>query len=201
MGASPVAETIARRWADKYVFTHHSGVFERARALNLGSALGEYDLLLWQDNDLLVPLEFIHNATVELRTQQLDYLIPYTAIRYLLEPDSQDVIKGVRSPAECKPVNVLISRRDVSGGMGLVRRAFVLRHGGMLEGFRGWGGEDNAWLHKARLLGRATVTQRTDQHLYHLFHPHSGGYGGNTPSSCNPYYADNVPFKAGTSSQ
>jgi SAM-dependent methyltransferase len=68
----------------------------------------------------------------------------------------------------------------------------VSRYGGLCEEFRGWGGEDNAWYYKARLLGRAGVTERSDQHLYHLYHPRSGGYGREQPGDRNPRYARNV---------
>lgn len=63
-----------------------------------------------------------------------------------------------------------------SGGLGLVTREFLRRHGGLVEGFRGWGGEDNAWNRKIMLLGRASPTTRQDQHVHHLHHPTSGGY-------------------------
>ena len=76
--------------------------------------------------------------------------------------------------------------------MGLVNHAFVLQYGGIPEGFRGWGAADNAWLHKARLLGRPGLTQRSDQYLYHLLHPYSGGYGGRAHIDHNPHDADNV---------
>lgn len=193
MGPAPHARNVARRSADKYVFTYHSGAFVRARALNIGIGLAEYDLLLWQDNDLLPAPPFISQAIVELQMQQLDYLIPYTSVRYLSESDSQEVISGVRDPAACQPVNVLTSGRQACGGMALVKKTFVRQHGGMPEGFRGWGAEDNAWFHKARLLGRTGVTQRSDQHVYHLFHRRSGGYDGRALSGAhNPHYADNI---------
>ena len=55
MGTAPLAVDLARRWADKYVFAYNPRAFERARALNIGTGLAAYDLVLWPDNDLLVP--------------------------------------------------------------------------------------------------------------------------------------------------
>ena len=49
------------------------------------------------------------------------------------------------------------------GVMSLVRKSFLDRHGGMIEEFSGWGGEDDAWVHKVSLPGRLGVTQRQDQ--------------------------------------
>jgi Capsular polysaccharide synthesis protein len=192
MGEAPFAEDLARQWADKYVFTYNADQFERARALNIGTPFASYDLLLWKDNDLLAPADFIVKATTELRNRELDYLIPYTDVSYLALSDSEQIMAGVRAPQSCRPVKVWRSRYDISGGAGLVKKSFLLEHGGMCEGFRGWGGEDNAWNHKVRVFGRFDVTQHRDQHLYHLFHMRSGGYGDSDHNSRNPYYSQNV---------
>jgi hypothetical protein len=192
MGTSPYAEDVARRWADKYIFVRTDDVFERARSLNIGTALAEYDLVLWRDNDLIMPRDFPERAVVEMRARNLDYMFPHTCIHYLSAQDSQDVMRGTRSPADCAPVRVLRPIRENCGAAGLVKKAFVLSNGGIPEDFRGWGGEDDAWWFKAQLLGRAEVSQRRDQILYHLFHPNSGGYGGSGQIATNPYYSKNV---------
>jgi hypothetical protein len=192
MGVSPFAENDARRWADKYFFVRNEDVFERARTLNVGTALAEYDLVLWIDNDLIMAPDFIGKAVTEMRATQLDYLIPYTRINYLSEPDSEAVLQGTRNPGDCPVMGVYLPLRAVCGGAGIVKRSFVLAYGGMSEDFRGWGGEDDAWWHKATLLGRAAATQRKDQHLYHLFHPNSGASGGTGQWANNPHYSRNL---------
>jgi hypothetical protein len=195
MGAAPVAEGIAARWADKHLFIEHPDAFERARALNAGAAVAERDFVLWHDNDLLVPESVITQGVKELRERRLDFLIPYTTVRYLSQDDSEAVAQGTRNPAECRPVNTLhATGRNAAcpGCLGLVRRDFVLNYGGYVEGFRGWGGEDNAWNRKVTLLGRSSATTRTDRHVYHLYHPTSGGYVQGGGSGTNPHYAKNV---------
>jgi len=192
MGTAPYAETVARRWADKYIFVRNDDVFERARSLNIGTALAEYDLVLWRDNDLIMPSDFPERSVAEIRTRNLDYMFPHTCIHYLSAQDSQEVMRGTRNPADCVPVRIFRPIRENCGAAGLVRKSFVLAYGGIAEDFRGWGGEDDAWWFKAQFLGRAEVTQRRDQTLYHLFHPNSGGYGGNGQIAGNPYYSKNV---------
>lgn len=195
MGETAVAEALARRWADKYVFTREPGRFERARTLNLGTALAECDLVLWRDNDMLTAPSFVAQAATELRERGLDHLIPYSSVRYLSEADSRVVMGGERNPADCVPVNVLHSasaRAGCSGGQGLVTRDFISTYGGFIEGFRGWGGEDNAWNHKVALLGRSAATTRDDQPVYHLYHSCSGGYRGHTAMADNPHYTANL---------
>ena len=191
MGTVPYAEAVARRWADKYIFVRNDDVFERARCLNVGTSIAEYDLVLWMDNDLILPPDFVSNAATEMRARQLDYLIPYVSVNYLSETDSQKVMNGEVRPTDCTPARAC-RPLYVCGGAGLVRKSFVLTYGGFSEVFRGWGGEDAAWWHKARLLGRAEVVQRQDQLLYHLFHLNSGANGGSAHRDSNPYYARNV---------
>lgn len=198
MGDSPWAEDTARKWADKYVFIPNGDVFERARSLNTGTALAEYDLVLWKDNDLIVPPGFIAAAVAEMRTRQLDFLIPYTAVHYLSEADSGRVMQGALSPHDCKPAKTFHAVRQNCGAAGLVRRSFVLRYGGMSEEFRGWGGEDDAWWHKAQLLGRASISGRRDQFLFHLYHAHSGSNGDGSQIAANPYYPQNLALLKST---
>src|SRR5262249_42537969 len=104
-------------------------------------------------------------------------------------------ISGTRSPNDCIPVNTFYSGHRVAnalGAMGLVRREFLKQYGGLVEGFRGWGGEDNAWNYKVSLCGRAAPTARKDQQIHHLFHELSGGYRAGVAGHANPHYADNV---------
>ena len=194
MGEYAVAGSVAERWADAHLFIEHGGPFERARALNAGAALATREVVLWHDNDIVMPPEFVSRAVAELLQRRLDYLIPYTSIKYLSEHDTDAVIRGERNPADCAPVNTLYSRRPPSnsGALGLVRRTFLQRHGGLVEGFKGWGGEDNAWNRKVALLGRWAPTARQDQHVHHLYHAASGGYVMAVASAANPHYADNV---------
>ncbi len=192
MGPSAYAMDLARKWADKYAFLRNDEVFERARSLNTGTALTEYDLVFWKGNDLLVPADFISRAISEMRARNLDYLMPHSRIHYLSESDSHRVRQGIRNPADCTPTKVFRPVRENSGAAGIVRRSFILKYGGMQESFRGWGGEDDAWWYKAQLLGNAGITQRQDQTLYHLFHAHSGANGDNSQISGNPHYSQNV---------
>ena len=148
-GQDPLAKEAAGRWADKHLFVEHCGAFERARALNAGSAVAESDLVMWHDNDMIIPAEFVPRCAKELQERGLDYLVPYTSIRYLSEADTRAFLQGLCNPEDCRPVTTIYSAQrglTCSGGIGLVRRDFLMQHGGHIEGFRGWGGEDNAWI-------------------------------------------------------
>ncbi|HVP50440.1 MAG TPA: glycosyltransferase [Candidatus Bathyarchaeia archaeon] len=190
MGTDPVAEDVARRWADKYIFLRNESIFERARCLNAGTALAEYDLVFWSDNDLVYPRGFIRKAAEEMRAAAVDYLIPYSRIGCLSEVDSGMVIQGVRNPCDCAPMDNVVPLRAAYGAAGIMKLAFFLAHGGIPEQFRGWGGEDDAWWHKAGVLGRTAVTRLPEQHITHLFHANSGSYL--QQSASNPYYDHNL---------
>jgi SAM-dependent methyltransferase len=195
MGVTPCARDLASCWADRYLFIEHPGPFERARALNAGTAAASHEIVFWQDNDLLHDSGFIGRAAEELQRRQLDFLLPYSVVHYLGEVDSRAVMRGEGSPADCPPMNSLRSSGDGAwwiGCIGVVRQAFVQRHGALIEGFRGWGGEDDAWFHKVRLLGRIAATGRPDQPVYHLYHPLSGGTEPGRPGAVNPDYDRNL---------
>ena len=192
LGTMPLAAELARRWQVAHLFVRHDGEFERARALNAALPVTRGRLLLWLDNDLLPPPDFVPRAARELQSRALDVLLPYTTVRYLGEADSLAVMRGAADPQQCAPHRVMASATEVSGGACLVRREFLERHGGLVEGFVGWGGEDNAWAHKASLLGRFARTARSDQHLAHLHHARSGGTEAGSAAGANPHYAANV---------
>jgi GT2 family glycosyltransferase/SAM-dependent methyltransferase len=197
---APHALQVARGLAEQYAFIRRAGVFHKARAMNAGipfAARGE--VLLWLDNDLLLPEDFLPKALAEMHSRRLDCLVPWTSVRYLSEQDTAEVFAGARAGAgDCAVVNAYYTRQGACGGAVLVRREFLARAGGMCEEFRGWGGEDNAWFYRARVLGSAAVTGRGDQHLYHLHHRDSGGYDATNHLAKNPHYNENVALLQAT---
>jgi hypothetical protein len=196
VGDDPVALDLARRWDADYMLVSTTGPFDKARALNTGSLLAHRPEILWCDGDLLFGEDFLARAQQEIRTRGLDFLFPFSRIDYLDAAESKDVCAGSRNPADCRAMRRLQPvRGGAIGGMGVVREQFLRRHGGMIEGFFGWGGEDNAWVHKASLLGRVGVTQHTGQVAWHLYHPESGATGAQ-PWRSNPHYARNVELLA-----
>jgi GT2 family glycosyltransferase len=190
---------VARRLADSYVFIRHNGIFHKARAMNAGLPFASGGVVLWLDNDLLAPADFIPLALAEMHRRRLDCLVPWTSVRYLSQADTAELFAGLRrGVADCRHVNAYFTRQGACGGAVFVRREFLARAGGMCEEFRGWGGEDNAWFYKARVLGSAAITERQDQHLYHLYHENSGGHDATNHLAKNPYYNENVALLGAT---
>lgn len=189
LGPEPTAADTARAAGALYLFLYGDGPFNKSRALNAGSALARADAVLWLDGDLLLPPDFVTAAVAELDRRGLDCLLPWGSVHYLSQHNSAAVATG-HDPARCAPANVHRTREGAPGMAVLVRTAFLRAQGGMDEIFRGWGGEDNAWFHKARVLGRAAATARGDVVIHHLHHAGSNGYG--RAADGNPHYADNV---------
>lgn len=190
-GEEEAALEVARRWDADHLRLAVAGPFDKARALNLGSRAARSPDILWCDGDLLFGDGFAERALAEFRARDLDFLFPFSRIDYLDETQSRGVRAGTLVPAACRPIRSLRPMAGGAvGGAGLVRADFLRRHGGLIEGFRGWGGEDNAWVHKARLCGRVGVTQHPGQVAWHLFHPDSGSTA--EPWRDNPAYARNV---------
>ncbi len=200
MDERPHALGVARRLADSYAFIKREGVFHKARAMNAGVPLAARgEVLLWLDNDLLLPRDFLPKALAEMHSRRLDCLVPWTSVRYLSREGADEVFAGrLTGVGDCEHVNAYYTRQGACGGAVLVRRDFLRRAGGMCEGFRGWGGEDNAWFYRARVVGSAAITQRNDQHLYHLHHENSGGYDATNHLAKNPHYNENVALLSAT---
>ncbi|HET8772629.1 MAG TPA: glycosyltransferase [Thermoanaerobaculia bacterium] len=188
----PRAAAIAAEAGFRHVFVPREGSYHKARVMNEGAAAVTTGRFVWLDADLLVTRAFLEHAVAELEQQEVDALVPWTSCRYLSEADSAAVASGAVAPEACTPVNTYFTRGGCRGGVVAMRTEFVRQYGGVCEEFRGWGGEDNAFFHKVTVLGRAIATARTDQHIHHLWHPFSGGYGPPVAMSANPNYQKNV---------
>lgn len=195
MGASPCALELAQAQGVEHIFTHMAGAFDRAHMLNSGSALARGKEILWCDGDFLFEPEFVARAQREMRACDADYFYPHSRMDYLGEADSRHVLAGVRHPGDCHPIRSMAPMTGNPGGMGMVRTDFVRRYGGMVDGFRGWGCEDHAWLRKAMLLGKVDVSRHPDQRTWHLYHPDSGSHSERALNQAirrNPHYAANA---------
>ncbi len=192
MDSAPHAREIAAASGAAYVLIRSETPFHKARAMNVGIPFSASDRFLWLDSDILLPPDFLEKGLQELNDRQLDSLTPWTCVRYLSASDSDQVASRAKRTQDCCPVNTYYTRRGCCGGAVLVRTEFARRYGGICEQFRGWGGEDNAWLLRVNVLGRGGVTNLQNQTIFHLYHLGSGGYGPAIAINSNPCYKDNL---------
>ncbi len=190
MDKVPTAVEVARKFADKYLFLERPNLFERGKTLNLGSFFAEHEFILWMDNDLLIPHDFISRSITEMTAKNLDFSVPFSEVKYLSFADTEKVMSGTLNPDKCSPIKIYTNRMT-DGGIGLIKNEFFRKFGGIPKGFYGWGGEDNGWMHKAYLCGKVGRT-KASQPAFHLYHALSGGNGGNAHISANPQYQNNL---------
>tara|TARA_R110001599_G_scaffold253766_1_gene454089 strand:+ start:19028 stop:20578 length:1551 start_codon:yes stop_codon:yes gene_type:complete len=171
-GSHPYASDLAKTWDIDYVFSRDSGRFNKSRTLNMGSKLARRRLILWCDGDTLFDAQLIPRAVGELKRRKLDVLMPFSTFHCLTETETEQVIAGTVPPNVFTPHTYRNNfGKEASGGIVLVRAAFLQRCGGHLENFSGWGYEDDAWVHKVKILGRIGWDDDSDLHVCNLFHP------------------------------
>lgn len=148
---------------DRYLFARSDGPFRKAWAFNVAVKSVEADFVLLHDGDLAVPRDYISMAVREIG--DADVSTPWSCIAHLSPESTESYPSGER---------VVIDRMDSDWNKGastLVRRSWYIKHKGMDERFQGWGAEDDAFVAKAKALGKYVRAQRdacvTLDHLYH----------------------------------
>ena len=101
MDVAPQVQDMARQLGARHVFIRSEGGFNKARTVNVGTALANSEFVLWLDADLLLPDGFLDRAVDELRQRGLDCLIPWTTVHYLGAGDSRAVMAGQRRADQC----------------------------------------------------------------------------------------------------
>jgi hypothetical protein len=95
--------------------------------------------VLWKENDLIVPEDFVSSGAAEMYARKLDYLIRYVTVNYLSERDRRKVMEAAANPSDFAAMKSLRAGYQVHGSTGLVRKSFVLDYGGFPYQFRGVG--------------------------------------------------------------
>lgn len=126
--------------ADIVLATHG----EKPRAFNAAFPFAKRDLVFFIDDGLLLTDEFLARAVEELESRSLHVLTPWTSI--------------TNGP------NTRSSRRGDRGGVVLARKSYLENFGGYFEDLSP-AAADEAFFAKAKLLARAAITWRGDQHL------------------------------------
>ncbi|MCP5010142.1 MAG: glycosyltransferase family 2 protein [Aestuariibacter sp.] len=192
MGAESHAKAIGSDLADDYIFAYREQAFNKSAVMNMGLPFVRSSHFMWLDSDLLLPQDFVIMAHKECINRDLDCLIPWDTVFFMSENDSREVIAGTRCETDCKGVHHFRIRQGAQGATVIVRTEFALQYGGMFEQFQGWGGEDNAWFYKVKLLGRIDYTLNRQRHIHHLFHANSSGYCRQGEHiAANPNYDNN----------
>jgi hypothetical protein len=137
----------------------------RSWAFNVGARSARGAVLVFHDNDLLVPERYA--AEVRDRHREGYEVVNLKRfIFYLSERHSRDTETAGRLSATTPPVAIV--QNAVGGGSVAVARDAFFAIGGYDESFVGWGGEDNEFWERAQ---RLRVWPFASLPLVHLWHP------------------------------
>lgn len=152
------------RWPDVIESGSPPGPFNRAAAINAG-AVGEWDVLVVVDADVVIDTARVR-AGLERAARTGRVVLPYTTFKGLTPEMTKRVLdgytgewsRGIRFQSEVHESSVVIVPRNVWNAVG-----------GFDERFVGWGQEDVAFAHAARML--CGEPDRLEGIVWHLWHP------------------------------
>lgn len=136
----------------------------RSWALNVGARAAHGKLLVFHDNDMLVPQAYA--SELWARSQEGYEVINLKRfVFYLAEAHSGAICAG-DGQLSAAPAEAIVQNLEAGGSVAIVREA-LFAIGGYDESFVGWGGEDNEFWARA-------LTRRTWPYAYlpivHLWH-------------------------------
>lgn len=137
----------------------------RSWALNVGARAARGKILVFHDNDMLVPQAYA--SELWARAQEGYEVINLKRfIFYLTATHSQAICAGDRD-LSAAPADAIVQNAEAGGSVAMSRDAFFAI-GGFDETFVGWGGEDNEFWERA-------LTRKAWPYAYlpivHLWHP------------------------------
>jgi hypothetical protein len=143
--------------------------FSRSWAFNVGARAARGGVLVFHDNDMLVPRNYAAEA-LEIRAQGYEVMNLKRFVFYLGERESTRALAG--APIEGRPERVVQNLEG--GGSVAVDRAAFFAVGGFDEAFVGWGGEDNEFWERCAVRA---VWPWGYLPLVHLHHDEQAGKG------------------------
>jgi hypothetical protein len=150
--------------------------YARAWAFNRGAREARGEILVFHDNDILVPADY---AAELVRLTGRGYEAARLQ-RYVFYLDAHDTDALFRTGALPRRLTPELARQNCDGGTLAVRRDAYFALGGHDETFIGWGGEDNEMFDRCRTLKCYPFGYLPFLHLYHAPQPGHGAANPNT---------------------
>jgi GT2 family glycosyltransferase len=148
--------------------------YSRSSAFNRGVREARGRIVVLHDNDIVVPSSYAK----ELCRLEAEGFEAMRLMRYLfyLDEEGTEILLS-KAPPSVESFRVLrpsLVRQNCQGGTIAVTRDAYLRVGGHDEGFIGWGGEDNEFFDRCRLLRFHPWGYLPFVHLWHAPQPDKG---------------------------
>lgn len=142
--------------------------YGRSWALNVGARAARGKLLVFHDNDMLIPQAYA--SEMWARSQEGYEVINLKRfIFYLTEAHSSAVCAGDRRLLAA-PAEAIVQNLEAGGSVAMSRDAFFAI-GGFDEAFVGWGGEDNEFWQRALTRKAWPYAYLPIVHLWHAPQP------------------------------
>lgn len=140
----------------------------RSWALNVGARVARGKVLVFHDNDLLVPQAYAAELWARAR-EGYEVINLKRFIFYLTEAHSRAVCAGDRH-LTATPAEAIMQNAEAGGSIAMAREAFFAV-GGFDESFVGWGGEDNEFWQRALTRKVWSYASLPIAHLWHAPQP------------------------------
>ena len=140
----------------------------RAWTLNVGARAAIGELLIFHDNDLLIPASYAAESWSRYQ-EGFEVINLKRFIFYLDEMHSAEVKSKNRLDCSNLPESIM-QNAEAGGSLAMARAAF-LAIGGYDESFVGWGGEDNEFWERAQTCRVWPYGYLPMVHLWHAAQP------------------------------
>jgi hypothetical protein len=140
----------------------------RAWAFNVAARQARSDVLVFQDNDVLIPEHYSSEAV-----QRIDEGSSFVDLKRFLFYLDDDATRRVFETGQAPGAVMAPIVQNLDGGSIVARRDAFDAIGGFDESFVGWGGEDNDFIDRATFLGG--LYRFGYLPLLHLEHPPQPG--------------------------
>lgn len=145
--------------------------YSRSWAFNAGAREAKGRVLVFHDNDVLAPEDYA-SELLRLAAEGFEAFRIQRFVFYLDEGSTASVVAGRGpGPLDLKGLQPELVRQNCQGHTIAVTREAYFRIGGHDEGFLGWGGEDNEFFDRCRLLRFHPWGYLPFIHLWHAPQP------------------------------